>query len=896
MEKKTKLHFADMLIARAIDLCTRRAWLIILLAVLTTVGTFGYVATHFSMDTDSNKLISDDIPWRQRNDAFDRAFPQGLDQIVIVVDGVTPEVAESATAALTAKLSERKDLFKTVRRPDGGPFFDRNGLLFLSKDEVAKTTSQLISAQPLLGTLAADPSLRGFMKSLSLVLLGVEHGDAKLEDLQRPLGALSDTLKSSLAGTPKPLSWRQLITDQKPDSRELRRFIQVQPVLDYTALAPGADASDAIRQIAQELSLNPQHGVTVRLTGPVPLADEEFSTLAEGALLTGILTVVAVILLLWLALRSIRMIVAIMLTLTVGLILTAAFGLVVVGPFNLISVAFAVLFVGLGVDFGIQYCVRYREERRHANHLPTALRAAGIGVGKQLALAAVSIAVGFYAFLPTDYRGVSELGLIAGTGMLIAFVLNVTVLPALLRVMRPSEERTEVGYGFLKPVDRFLLTRRRVVLGLFALLAVASLALLPRLSFDFNPINLKSPKVESVATLLDLMRDPNTSPNTIDVLEPSLKAADAMATRLSQLPEVSQTITLASFVPEDQEAKLALIEDASTLLGFTLAPPEVQPAPSDADNIAAMTKTARSLREAASNTDGPASALARTVADQLDQVAAGTPALRTQVTDALVPGLKTTLKQLQLALEAQPVTLASLPADLKQDWMTADGRARIQVFPKGDSNDNAVLRQFTAAVRAVAPEATGTPISIQESGKTIVGAFEQAAIWAAVSIIVLLALVLRNIADVVLTMAPLVLAALLTLGTCVVVGQPINFANIIALPLLFGIGVAFNIYFVMAWRAGASNLLQSSLTRAIIFSALTTSTAFGSLWLSHHPGTASMGKLLVISLIWTLVTALIFLPALLGTPKKARVVVPTISPAMPRPRRTAEAEAEASSN
>jgi hopanoid biosynthesis associated RND transporter like protein HpnN len=655
----------------------------------------------------------------------------------------------------------------------------------------------------------------------------------------------------------------------------LRRFILVQPILDYSALAPGAAASAAIRQVAASLALSQQHGVSVRLTGPVPLADEEFSTLADGAALTGCLTLAAVILLLWIGLRSIRMIVSIMLTLMVGLLLTATFGLAIVGPFNLISVAFAVLFVGLGVDFSIQYCVRYREERHKDNRLQVALKAAGIGVGKQLALAAASIALGFLSFLPTDYRGVSDLGLIAGTGIIIAFVLNITLLPALLRLAQPSDERSDVGYRILKPIDRLLMTQRRIVLGFFAFLAAACLAMIPWLQFDFNPIDLKSPKVESVATLLDLARDPNTTPNTIDVLAPSLKDAMALARRLSHLPEVAQTVTLASFIPDDQAEKLASINDTAMLLGLTLNPIDVESAPSDTDNINAMTDTAMALRRAAiastsdgSNTD--VSNLARHVADDLDQLAAATPEIRGHASDALVSGLKVLLNQLQLALQAQPVTLASLPADLSSDWVTTDGRARIQVFPRGDSNNNDTLQQFTAAVQTVAPEATGTPISIQESSKTIVGAFKQAALWAALSITILLASVLRNIADVLRTLAPLVLASLLTLGTCVVIGQPINFANIIALPLLFGIGVAFNIYFVLAWRAGARDMLQSSLARAILFSALTTSTAFGSLWFSNHPGTASMGKLLVISLIWTLVTALIFLPSLLGEPKELR--------------------------
>ncbi|HEX9448884.1 MAG TPA: MMPL family transporter, partial [Dongiaceae bacterium] len=405
-------HLADLILARLIGFCSRRAILVVALALLLSGGAFFYLARHIAIDTDSAKLISDQIAWRQRDAAFAAAFPQGGDQTVIVVDAATPELAESATASLTQALLTKPALFKTVRRPDGGAFFNQNGLLFLPQQDVLSTVTQLIAGQPLLGSLAADPSLRGLMNTLSTYLMGVEQGEAKLDDLAPPLTALSETLKTVTKGKPMPLSWRSLVTGAKPDPRELRRFILVQPVLDYTALAPGAAASDAIRQVAADLQLTPQNHIQVRLTGPVPLEDEEFSTLADGAALTSLLTIAAVILLLWLGLRSAKMIVAIVLTLTAGLMLTGAFGLAAIGPFNLISVAFAVLFIGLGVDFGIQYCVRYREERqRHPRasraDLQAALVAAGTGVGRQLALAAVAIAIGFYAFLPTDYRGVS---------------------------------------------------------------------------------------------------------------------------------------------------------------------------------------------------------------------------------------------------------------------------------------------------------------------------------------------------------------------------------------------------------------------------------------------------------------------------------------------------------
>ena len=282
-----------------------------------------------------------------------------------------------------------------------------------------------------------------------------------------------------------------------------------------------------------------------------------------------------------------------------------------------------------------------------------------------------------------------------------------------------------------------------------------------------------------------------------------------------------------------------------------------------------MKRTAEALAQAAgpNPADGAAKDAAR-LAKALTILADGNVAARERATAALIPGLIVTLDQLRAALQAEPVTLESLPADLKRDWLAPDGRARIEVFPKGEAGDNAAIQRFTAAVRAVAPDATGTTVGIQESSRTIVKAFLEAGLWALLSITALLALTLRRAKDVLLTLAPLTLAGLVTLGTCVAIDLPLNFENIIALPLLFGIGVAFSIYFVMAWRAGATNLLQSSLTRAVLFSALTTGTAFGSLWYSHHPGTASMGKLLALSLAFTLVASLLFLPALLASVRR----------------------------
>ena len=382
----------------------------------------------------------------------------------------------------------------------------------------------------------------------------------------------------------------------------------------------------------------------MRLTGSIPLADEEFGTLAQVFLLNSILTVAGVALLLWLALRSVRIIFAILLTLVVGLGITAAFGLLAVGPYNPISLAFAVLFIGLGVDFGIQFAVRYRAERHSRGQLREALVAAGAGVGGSIALATASIAAGFYAFLPTDYTGVSELGLIAGTGMLVAFVLSLTLLPALLSLLRPRGEAGEIGYHWMAPLDRFLIHRRRLVLTFAGILALGFATLLPRLSFDFNPLNLRSPKTESVATILDLMKDRSTSPYTIEVLAPSLAGAQKEAERLAKLPEVAQVITLASFVPKDQDAKLALIQDATMLIGPTLEPDEIKPAPTDKEVVASLRRAAAALDKAADSSQDRPSRRARRLARLASALAAAPPAPRAEAEAQIIPGLKATVE------------------------------------------------------------------------------------------------------------------------------------------------------------------------------------------------------------------------------------------------------------
>jgi hopanoid biosynthesis associated RND transporter like protein HpnN len=854
-------------VSAIVRFCTRFPWLIISLGLAAAVGSAVYAATHFAINTDINKLISAQLDWRQRELEFEKLFPGHFGSTLIVIDAPTTEFASQAAAMLTQRLAAEPKLFRSVENMSGNEFFARNGLLFRSTEDVTRLTQGLTKAAPLISTLVGDPSLRGLTRALSFAFIGIQSHSTTLDALARPLRLATGTIEGVLAGHPAAFSWMEMLNGQSPNQSDLRRLIAVHPVLDYSALEPGRRSSDAIRQASAELDLASKYQARLRLTGSIPMADDEFATVRQGALANGAATLVIVLLILWLALKSARIISAVFINLFVGLSITAALGLFMVGALNMISVAFAVLFVGLGVDFAIQFSVRYRAERHEVPQLRAALAQAAAKVGVPLTLAAAAVAAGFMSFVPTDYRGVSELGQIAGVGMLIAYATSITLLPALIAVLNPPGEAKRIGYRALAPIDRFLQNYRVPVIVGTAAVALLGSPLLYFLNFDFDPIHLRNRATESVSTLLDLGGDPQVGINSVNVVMPSLAAAIAAAGRLDKLPEVVSTMTLQSFVPQDQEKKLAAIQSLDHGLGPMLRHPAASKPPSDDENVIALNHIADQLDKVAENAKGPGADAARRLAAASRKLAQAPPPLRAAVQTAFVSSLDVDVAALRDYLQAQPVMIANLPQSIKSEWVTSDGRARVQVAPKGDTNNTDVLRDFARAVLAVYPNSVGGPISILKSGDTVVKAFIEAGAYALISIALILWVVLRRFGDVLLTLVPLLLAGFVTLEVTVLIGMPLNFANIIALPLLLGVGVAFKIYYILAWRAGQTDLLQSSLTRAVIWSALTTATAFGSLWLSKHPGTSSMGKLMALSLVCTLAAAVLFQPALMGKPR-----------------------------
>ena len=840
-----------------------------------------FAVKHLGIDTNTEDMLSKDLPFRIAYARYKHAFPTEIDTVFIVVEAPTPEFADEATRNLAKRLHNHP-LFKTIYLPEGGQFFEDNGLLYLDIGELEELTDNLAKAQPLMSRLARDRSLRGLFsimgEALNAPVEGIEVA------LQKLLFRVSDAIHAVLSNHPYSLSWQELIRGENTNSDASRRFIVAQPELDFSELLPGQHALLAIRQIVRDLFADPNRSIRVRMTGDVALTYEEMESVSQGAKTATIVSLAAVFLTLFLALRSLRLVCATTVTLLAGLILTVGFATVAIGHLNLISVAFAVLYIGLGVDYAIHFNLRYSDLIRSGEAETDALRQSARDIGPSLVLCAISTAVGFLAFLPTAYTGVSELGLISGTGMVLSLTITLTFMPATLILLSGLGRKRGVlvlGSNNNSPLVHFPARFGPAICCLTLPLIIGSLWLLPKAKFDCDPMNLRNPDTESVSTFHDLIEAANSSPMTITALAPDGASASNLAQQLGQLHSVDKAVTIFDFIPQDQDEKLFLIEEIDLILGPQVSPKSLSPPPSTEEQIAASLSLLRQLDDTLKNTTD------RAKTDRQKSVSRLSSSLRELLTSfesmdndndknqtvsrlqrSLLESLPIALTSIRNAVKATTLTLSQLPQDLRKRWIGKDGSYRIEIFPKEKISEKAALQRFVSDVQSVRSDATGAPVIMLEAGNVVVRAFQQAFIAALIIIIAILILKFRNIIDPLFVILPLAFAGVFTVAAMVLLNIPFNFANIIALPLLFGLGVDNGIH--MVHRIHKTNpkneaILTTSTARGIFFSGLTTVFSFGSLAFMPHTGMATMGAVLAIGVFLNMICTLIILPAFLLT-------------------------------
>jgi uncharacterized protein len=844
--------------------------LVVLVCLVGAAACLNYAARNLGINTDTADMISAALPWRVDILDFRETFAVRDRNLIVVIDAPSPEQADRVAAVIADRVLGAPELFQSGFFAGHGSFFERHGLMYLSPDELETLADRLAAAQPLLGRLQQRFDGTGLVEVL-IEAQTAAQGQAALPDtLYRELAV---TFAAAAGSERRPVSWQRLLAGDEGGADRARSLVLVRPVQDFTRVQSAGPAIAFLREAAAELVAAEPGEVTVRLTGSVALEHEELVSVTRSAGLAGLLALAMVGAVLFWALRSLVLVAIAVVTLVVGLAGTAAFAAAAVGHLNLLSVAFAVLYIGLGIDFIIHMSLRLRELTAQGLALDDALVETARSVGSSLLICSVTTAAAFYAFIPTPFQGVSELGLISGTGMFVSLFASLTLLPALASLTLPWSRGRDPARWFGARVGQPVTRRPRFVLLAAGIVLVVSVALFPGLRFDSNPVNLRDPGTESVRTLTELADGSEVAMLQLVAIAPDHDTAVAWARRLGGLEEVSEVRTAESLVPGAQQEKLWILDDIALLLGRDFAAFERRPP--QPEELAGSLATLAQVLHTRDDRDET-----RRVAAAIDTLLARADSLPDDererllvaVDEDLLLNLPPQLARLEAGLEARPFGVDDLPSVLTERWFAPDGRELIEIVPAGNMLDDADTRRFVEAVHAVVPRATGLPVVHVEASATVVRAFQLAFVYALAMVFLILFMFLRDLKDSLLVLVPIVFAAAATAGLTVVLGIPFNFANVIALPLLMGVGVDSSIHIVHRMRNAPpadGRLHATSTARAVFASGLTTIASFGNLAFASHLGMASMGKLLTLGMAVSLVATLILLPALLNARRPA---------------------------
>jgi hypothetical protein len=844
----------------------RLAWVLALTLVLTTVAGL-YAVGNLSAQTDIAELFSPDLPFRKTNTAYRQRFLHEIDTLAVVIDGPTPELVAQSARQLQERLSAQNDLIEQVHAPRSSPFLETHALLYLDVADLERLTDRLAQTQPLLVRLSGDPTAAGLAELLAQATTLTDAGwiNANLGPI---FDRTADAAQAARLGQVDYLSWQELITGEDATIEECRAVLLVRPRLDAGGPLAAAPVIEHIRATAAELRIDAAHDLRLRITGSVALRHDELKMMLQGAVFSTVLAFALVTIVLYVGLRSVRLLIASLIALVIGLVWTAAFAALAIGHLNLISIAFGVLYVGLGIDYAIHLCLRYQELLAEGHPRDQAVRGAMGDVGVSLLLCAVTTSLAFFAFIPTDFLGVSELGLIAGAGIFISLAVNLTVLPSLLLLLGPPARKVP-RLATLRLLE-FPRRHARLVRIVTLALVIVTVPSLWWVRFDLDPLNLRNESSESVSTLRELLAHNATSPWHIVVLEDDETQLKLIKEQLTSLQVVDRVVALPDFIPTEQAAKLDLIDDVS--LAVTTETWANTPEPTTIEEqLSALGSLATALGHADFSDPDTARSAARLRSELqgfLQEARQAEPeerrALLSRLDEGLLGALPATLRQLQMGLKTTGVDPDTLPESLVDQWRSDDGVYRLAVFPSASMSDPNAVRQFVTAVRQVVPDAVGAPVFHAAAADAVVGSFRGALTLSALVIGLLLMAVLRSVSDALIVLTPVVLSGLLLSTTAVLIDLPFNFANVIAIPLLIGLGVDSGIHMVMRSRAiSRSNVLATSTSRGVLYSALTTIAGFGALSLSPHPGLASLGRMLMLGILFVLIGTLIILPALL---------------------------------
>jgi len=817
------------------------------------------------VNSDTSRMVSSKLDYRQAQIDFEAAFPKEEIRVALVIRARSDDEADAFAAQVSQVLRGRTDAVSDVFAATADPFLIQNGLLFLDTGELDELLGRMTAAAPILKRLGREPDMSRLYLALADAVEPFDAQDPPPDALFRAMDAVSETVERRQAGMPEPLSWQAIFrseddVESSGDAKVYQRIVSITPVLDMARLQPARQAVLAINEAIAEVVAESEFQVTAGMTGNAVLRTEELASVTEGIGISLALSALFIVALLMIALRSAVLVATSIFALIITILITAGFAALLYDALNLVSVAFMVLLVGLGIDFMIHLALHVQEERTIGRSCRAALFKSNRHIGAALALCAPTSAIAFFAFAPTNFTGMTQLGVVSGFGVLVAYAVAVTLLPAALALLPPNSgvrRKNGLSEGYLSKLAIEGPWQSRVAITTIVL-GFLSLILLPQVRFDADPMSLRDPDSPSVQTFDLLFAQEDTRPYNLSLLLPDAAAVEEISPKLEALPEVRKLIGPADLVPEDQFDKLDAVDFAAVGLESVF----------EAD----LQVEASTLREAPDRLDAALTNLSHPSADRLiaalsviQQASADDPDYQASLEQDIFRFWGQQYERLEQQIYPEEVTFDALPELLRSQFVADDGRLRLQIEPEEDLRDEAARARFVEAVRAVAPQAAGSARSVLESGRVISRAMVIAIICAWLTVAALLILILRDRLLVGVILLTLLLAGVLTAAMSVIIGVPFNFANVIAVPLLVGVGADSGIHLGIRARrtADPSKIYETSTPRAVFFSAITTLCSFGTLMLSAHRGVASMGILLTIAIAFTLICTILVQPWLL---------------------------------
>lgn len=792
--------------------------------IVTSVLSFIIFINNIKINTSTDDLISKKLEFRKKQDELKKYFPILSNNNIIVISGSDKNNVELAFDNFLSEFSKKKEIFSFYFSPQKEEFFKSNVFSLLDDDDKERLINKIYEFQPFLSEINKNTKLKGFNNLLEL--------SVKNNNYNKMINILEKMNQSILSDN--SLNWENLFLEQK-------EYYIIFKLDKNFSQRHFSGFYNFLQKIKSE-----QENVEISFTGSQILEYEELISVINGSIKASIISFFLVGIILWIAFNNFLIIFSLITSILVGLVITLGAITATLGSLNLISVAFAVLFIGISVDFGIQLCLRFSDNQsNNKNYILHSIK----DISKPIIIVGVTSIIGFLSFIPTDYVGLSDLGIVSTIGVIIGLLTNIIFLPCMLislKALNTNNQSFKINL-LLEKIINFLYKSKHLSLSFLVILSLLSFYSFQNVKFDSDPLKLKDQDSQSVKLALKLLEKDPSSDYKISIffedINPEIIKKIKSLSTVKSVFSVNDILTNENYTEDISHLKFLLYQKNNKFY-------------SDFSELDRLKKILITIYNDDSNKEKN---IFKILSENINNIEKKDFYYLEQLWFGDFNKLNLKIEKI---LEQQEISLQDIPFYLKERYISDKGFERLEIFPKEKILAENKLEDFVNEVIDVFSGATGMPVVQKFAGDVVVKSFYTAFTITFLSLTIFCYYIFRNFVYLFLSLLPIIISFPLTLNVMMLISMNFNFANMIAIPLIFSLGMSYTIFMLNRYQnfKNLKKLVNSSTPNAVMFSGLTTISSFSSLAFSNHSGTSSMGQLLFISLLITLLSVLVILP------------------------------------